>query len=54
MTSSVLLWFDVEKKRYTTRDLLNLETGELWFDVEKKRYTTYSYAFLVTISCGLM
>ena len=34
------LWFDVEKKNYTTVQLIDELGGRLWFDVEKKNYTT--------------
>ena len=34
------LWFDVEKKNYTTERRRRLGCGRLWFDVEKKNYTT--------------
>ena len=34
------LWFDVEKKNYTTIQRRNIDTRRLWFDVEKKNYTT--------------
>ena len=36
----LLLWFDVEKRRYTTRAAAACARRELWFDVEKRRYTT--------------
>ena len=35
-----MLWFDVEIKRYTTKDKDAGEAFELWFDVGIKRYTT--------------
>ena len=34
------MWFDVEKKNYTTNAISYRRTAELWFDVEKKNYTT--------------
>ena len=34
------LWFDVEKKNYTTTDYYECHGNRLWFDVEKKNYTT--------------
>ena len=34
------LWFDVEKKNYTTKQALLPDEAWLWFDVEKKNYTT--------------
>ena len=34
------LWFDVEKKNYTTEAKERLRVIRLWFDVEKKNYTT--------------
>ena len=36
------MWFDVEKKNYTTYNPFAFEASELWFDVEKKNYTTDS------------
>ena len=36
----IKLWFDVEKKRYTTSGTMYEKQYKLWFDVEKKRYTT--------------
>ena len=36
----IRLWFDVEKKNYTTLLGVMFELLELWFDVEKKNYTT--------------
>ena len=36
----IQLWFDVEKRRYTTFHLKLLTLWLLWFDVEKRRYTT--------------
>ena len=48
------LWFDVEKKNYTTRDWIETVYTKLWFDVEKKNYTTNSELFLFHSSCGLM
>ena len=35
-----VLWFDVEKERYTTHLDEAGRQKELWFDVEKERYTT--------------
>ena len=35
-----MLWFDVEKKNYTTYPTSSSNGTELWFDVEKKNYTT--------------
>ena len=35
-----MLWFDVEKRRYTTVPIKALPFAMLWFDVEKRRYTT--------------
>ena len=40
------LWFDVEKKNYTTLFDLGRMFKRLWFDVEKKNYTT-SYEFIL-------
>ena len=37
-----MLWFDVEKKNYTTTEEYSFYPGRLWFDVEKKNYTTYN------------
>ena len=37
------LWFDVEKKNYTTIQQQLFNSHKLWFDVEKKNYTTLSY-----------
>ena len=34
------LWFDVEKKNYTTQRFDKFRKSMLWFDVEKKNYTT--------------
>ena len=34
------LWFDVEKKNYTTGFIPFVRELKLWFDVEKKNYTT--------------
>ena len=34
------LWFDVEKKNYTTEIPIAYNGRKLWFDVEKKNYTT--------------
>ena len=34
------LWFDVEKKNYTTASSRKADASRLWFDVEKKNYTT--------------
>ena len=34
------LWFDVEKKNYTTAEMSGVKWTKLWFDVEKKNYTT--------------
>ena len=34
------MWFDVEKKNYTTLAVDGVSAPELWFDVEKKNYTT--------------
>ena len=34
------LWFDVEKKNYTTGKGIKEPIQRLWFDVEKKNYTT--------------
>ena len=34
------LWFDVEKKNYTTIRQQFSRQIRLWFDVEKKNYTT--------------
>ena len=34
------LWFDVEKKNYTTNPPKGGYSPPLWFDVEKKNYTT--------------
>ena len=36
------LWFDVEKKNYTTMGEPDGILPELWFDVEKKNYTTFA------------
>ena len=35
-----MLWFDVEKKNYTTYKQEKRKSLKLWFDVEKKNYTT--------------
>ena len=35
-----MLWFDVEKKNYTTISEDYDSSRLLWFDVEKKNYTT--------------
>ena len=35
------LWFDVEKKNYTTEHFEHRRRIRLWFDVEKKNYTTF-------------
>ena len=35
-----MLWFDVEKKNYTTTARFITNVLQLWFDVEKKNYTT--------------
>ena len=43
------LWFDVEKKNYTTRRAHNCNNARLWFDVEKKNYTTAANCFMVSI-----
>ena len=40
MWNAEKLWFDVEKKNYTTYNLQNWNIAQLWFDVEKKNYTT--------------
>ena len=51
---SIRLWFDVEKKNYTTNAVPLLAYLELWFDVEKKNYTTGFPLSVTEISCGLM
>ena len=48
------LWFDVEKKNYTTDSLEDAVLDELWFDVEKKNYTTMTKQGNLRSSCGLM
>ena len=39
------LWFDVEKKNYTTKGKRWRKQRKLWFDVEKKNYTTKKNGF---------
>ena len=48
------LWFDVEKKNYTTWSYASRRANQLWFDVEKKNYTTVTKAVTFILSCGLM
>ena len=48
------LWFDVEKKNYTTKFFSFDSSGKLWFDVEKKNYTTATSIHFSRDSCGLM
>ena len=48
------LWFDVEKKNYTTASEMADVTYELWFDVEKKNYTTHPLPRGTLLCCGLM
>ena len=49
-----MLWFDVEKKRYTTPLSFRFSLFQLWFDVEKKRYTTIPAGLGKPMRCGLM
>ena len=49
-----MLWFDVEKKNYTTMFLMIIISNLLWFDVEKKNYTTTSKTYSAEAGCGLM
>ena len=51
---SIRLWFDVEKKNYTTIRNQKHRTSGLWFDVEKKNYTTIWGRRQRKPSCGLM
>ena len=37
---TIVLWFDVGIKRYTTKCAFVRPLNELWFDVGIKRYTT--------------
>ena len=41
-TGQPRLWFDVEKKNYTTKPYETEHPNQLWFDVEKKNYTTFA------------
>ena len=50
----MVLWFDVEKKNYTTKRRGEHVHSWLWFDVEKKNYTTTKTITLIHNSCGLM
>ena len=50
----MVLWFDVEKKNYTTHGRGNVLARLLWFDVEKKNYTTQSKGNAQDWCCGLM
>ena len=49
-----MLWFDVEKKNYTTPFKAEKLSRRLWFDVEKKNYTTSIEARILAKGCGLM
>ena len=49
-----MLWFDVEKKNYTTTFDDIKEMQMLWFDVEKKNYTTSIINNKYIKGCGLM
>ena len=40
------MWFDVEKKNYTTTNCTATMSIRLWFDVEKKNYTTNAVPLL--------
>ena len=51
---SIVLWFDVGIKRYTTSPLEGRGGEALWFDVGIKRYTTVDKNGKVVKSCGLM
>ena len=48
------LWFDVEKKNYTTVVEIKATPEQLWFDVEKKNYTTIVVYRNRAGCCGLM
>ena len=50
----LLLWFDVEKKNYTTVTNNDSVKEQLWFDVEKKNYTTEDMYLAMFKGCGLM
>ena len=49
-----MLWFDVEKKNYTTFMSGLSPNMKLWFDVEKKNYTTIDELPARQDCCGLM
>ena len=47
--SDQVLWFDVEKKNYTTAIIESILSLMLWFDVEKKNYTTKQTTTVIAI-----
>ena len=54
MSLRLLLWFDVENERYTTRGVGLYAQTKLWFDVENERYTTILELERNLPGCGLM
>ena len=51
---TIMLWFDVGIKRYTTLYRISHNEDMLWFDVGIKRYTTLRTDYLYRYGCGLM